>query len=246
MKLTAPIVEIFSSLQGEGLYTGEPTIFVRFAHCRLGCSWCDTRYALCEEHVCRVTMPDGLTVAEVPNPISATALNEIVESYEARMVSVTGGEPLGHAEFLAEWLPSIVQRRTILLETNGTLPDALAKVAGHIHIVSMDFKLPSSAGCPPQWQAHEAFLKTALKAGREVYVKIVVTERTTDQDMQEAIRIITRINKYVPVIIQPASQTLTFHDVISRRRLDSIDRLCRAYLPDVRVALQMHKQWGVQ
>ena len=246
MTLTAPIVEIFSSLQGEGIYTGEPTVFVRFARCRLNCAWCDTRHALCDHLMCRITSPDGLTVSEIANPISATALDEIMLPYDARFVSITGGEPLEHAPFLAQWLPSISLRRTILLETNGTLPDALAAVVQHVHVVSMDFKLPSSAGCAPQWEAHEAFLKTALKAGREVYVKIVVTEHTTDRDVQETIRIITRINKYIPVIIQPATSTPTFHDVISRRRLESIDRLCRAYLPDVRIAHQMHKQWGIQ
>ena len=38
------IVEIFESLQGEGLNTGMPSIFVRFGKCNLACPWCDTHY----------------------------------------------------------------------------------------------------------------------------------------------------------------------------------------------------------
>jgi hypothetical protein len=110
----------------------------------------------------------------------------------------------------------------------------------------MDFKLPSSAGCRPLWKEHEKFLRTALGAGREVYVKVVVTEKTSDKDVQDTIRLISKVNKYVQVILQPATPTLTFHEVISRQRLDAIDRLCRAYLPNVMIAEQMHKQWNIQ
>jgi 7-carboxy-7-deazaguanine synthase len=39
------ISEIFTSIQGEGMWCGVPSTFVRFSGCNLRCRWCDTPYA---------------------------------------------------------------------------------------------------------------------------------------------------------------------------------------------------------
>ncbi|MDP2338212.1 MAG: 7-carboxy-7-deazaguanine synthase QueE, partial [Bacteroidota bacterium] len=38
------ISEYFQSIQGEGNYTGANSFFIRFQHCNLRCTWCDTKY----------------------------------------------------------------------------------------------------------------------------------------------------------------------------------------------------------
>ncbi|MEF1220566.1 7-carboxy-7-deazaguanine synthase QueE, partial [Photobacterium damselae] len=35
--------EVFETIQGEGVFTGVPAIFVRLQICPVGCSWCDTK-----------------------------------------------------------------------------------------------------------------------------------------------------------------------------------------------------------
>ena len=39
------ISEIFYSIQGEGILTGVPSVFIRTSGCNLRCTWCDTPYA---------------------------------------------------------------------------------------------------------------------------------------------------------------------------------------------------------
>ena len=41
----ASIKEIFTSIQGEGLYVGYKQLFVRFCGCNLSCDYCDTDYS---------------------------------------------------------------------------------------------------------------------------------------------------------------------------------------------------------
>jgi len=246
MRTTANIVEIFSSLQGEGVHVGTPMTFVRFGLCSMGCRYCDTPSGVCHEGECRVERPPRSQSFEaLANPVSVTALCAILEGFDDETVSVTGGEPMEQAGFLAQLMPALSPRRRIMLETNGVHVRGLEELLPHISVVSMDMKLPSSTGRPPRWEEHEAFLRAVVGAGREVYVKLVVTEDTSDSDIQRSIGIITGINRFIPIVIQPAGSTMTFASAIAEDRLMSLKRLCGAYLEDVRVVPQMHKQWGV-
>ena len=102
------LVEIFSSLQGEGRNTGRPCVFVRFAGCNLKCPWCDT------DVQGRFTL-------------SLTELVAEIESFSVKNVIFTGGEPTLVAE-MPELIAELKQRGFWLaIETNGTnAPDWLA------------------------------------------------------------------------------------------------------------------------
>jgi 7-carboxy-7-deazaguanine synthase len=100
------VAEIFHSIQGEGIYTGVPTVFIRLSGCHLCCSWCDTPYA---SH-----RPEGekLSVAEIV---------EAVEEHRYDHVVITGGEPFLFSELgdLARALKSI--GCFITIESSGTI-----------------------------------------------------------------------------------------------------------------------------
>lgn len=98
----------FATIQGEGPYTGIPSIFVRLAGCNLQCPLCDTDYTSD-----RRRLSTNLLLEEI-----ATEAREIGGKHP--LVVLTGGEPFRQnitplIDFLLG-LGHIVQ-----IETNGTL-----------------------------------------------------------------------------------------------------------------------------
>ena len=73
--LTANLVEIFSSIQGEGPDVGSATLFVRFGGCDLRCCWCDSVYTWQPATECRIETARGSGQwRTLPNPLSVDAI----------------------------------------------------------------------------------------------------------------------------------------------------------------------------
>ena len=181
------VAEIFLSVQGEGLYVGQRQIFVRLDGCNLSCVYCDTPIRLFREY-------------------ESQSLFDEISCYGNRCSSVTftGGEPLVQAKFLKEIL-GLTKAAGFknYLETNGTLPQALADVIGLVDIIAMDFKLPSSTGLRDYWREHEEFLRIA--SSKEVFVKAVINSNTSKQDLCTAIAIINAVDPGIVLVLQPDS-----------------------------------------
>ncbi len=115
-----PVLEMFCSIQGEGRFTGKPSIFVRVAGCNLRCvfgnSRCDTPYSSFE-----LEKPKWNTVQE-----AAMAFGELFEKNpKVQHVVITGGEPMLYKAQIKEFLSAIQHAENgfiITIETNGTLP----------------------------------------------------------------------------------------------------------------------------
>jgi organic radical activating enzyme len=245
MTTTACINEIFSSLQGEGAYLGEKMTFIRFAECSFGCNWCDTDFESNKE--CKLFAPQSNKVASlIENPVGIVRLTEVLEQYSDKFIAITGGEPLEQVDFLRNLLPDLQRKRKILLETNGVHHKALKLVSDYIDVTSMDIKLPSSTGKKPFWNEHQQFIHAALESGKELYIKLVVTATTTDKDINEAIKLISSTNRFIPVFIQPVTPSDDLQDSVSDEKLLSFKRLFGAWLPNVSITPQMHKEWDIK
>lgn len=94
------INEIFHSLQGEGFWTGTPSVFVRFSGCNLKCPFCDTNH---EEYT----------------EMSDEAIVNHVKKFNCKHVVLTGGEP---GLFVTEKLIDLLHKegKFVTIETNGT------------------------------------------------------------------------------------------------------------------------------
>jgi 7-carboxy-7-deazaguanine synthase len=100
------IAEIFYSLQGEGILTGVPSVFVRTSGCNLRCTWCDTPYTSWQ--------PEG-EERSIDQIVSA------VTGHRASHVVVTGGEPMIAPEIIALTERLREAGLHITIETAGTV-----------------------------------------------------------------------------------------------------------------------------
>lgn len=238
------LIEIFSSFQGEGPHVGEAMAFLRFQDCALSCGFCDTPASFERHSRFRVeTPPQSGQFRYFPNPTDGAFLAELLRPYLGQILSITGGEPLQQADFLAAWLPSLRWASSVLLETNGVLPAALAKVIEYVDIVSMDIKLPSVTGMRPYWKEHAEFLRIAR--AKQVYVKVVVSNPTDIGELKQAIAIVETEAPGVPFILQPVTPAGAVRERIPEERLKELYRFSKQHLEDVRVIPQIHPMLGL-
>ncbi len=244
----AKLVEVFSSIQGEGLLIGCRQVFIRFLGCNLDCDYCDTNVGVAVE-ACRMEMTPGrLDFRTLANPIEMKQVIALLERWQSgwpkvhHSISLTGGEPLLHVDLLAEWLPRLRAVLPIHLETNGVLHSALAKVVNEIDHISMDIKLPSSSGETSLWDHHLKFLKVAAES--DIAVKVVVNESTEHWEIERAAEMIAGIYADIPLIIQPeTAENLTIR--ISPLALIELQEIAAAILDDVRIIPQTHRFIGL-
>ena len=78
---TLPVMEHFYTLQGEGYHQGRAAYFIRLGGCDVGCVWCDVKESW------DANLHPQLTITQLVNQVKATP---------ARIVVITGGEPLMH------------------------------------------------------------------------------------------------------------------------------------------------------
>ena len=240
------MVEILSTLQGEGLYAGARQVFVRLAGCNLDCLYCDTAAAHGGAEACRVEKRAGSgEFACLDNPLSAEAVAREVKRLFAEAphhsVSWTGGEPLWSPGFLEEAL-SMLEGIPHYLETNGTLPDEAARLRDRFDHVAADIKLPSlTRGVRGFGQARE-FFRACRGAG--LFAKIVVARETTEEEFLEAVGVLDEAPG-TPLVIQPVTKIEGGPDPPCARRLFELHCLAAKTVRDVRVIPQMHGFLGV-
>jgi organic radical activating enzyme len=223
--MKAKIVEVFDSVQGEGLYLGEKQIFVRFHDCNLKCSFCDTK-------------PDRFMEYEPQELFAEIKLYR--DKYHS--ISFTGGEPLLCKDFLKEILQLTAKHgHRHYLETNGTLASELEELIEHIDIVAMDLKFPSSTGMGELWDKHKNFLKVARR--KEVFLKAIICQGTSEEDLRQALELIKEVNPVSILILQPNSNEN--HGALNEK-LSKFKKICSQERVTACVIPQIHKIVGVR
>jgi organic radical activating enzyme len=244
--IDANLVEIFSSIQGEGPYLGWRQIFMRFSGCNLKCDYCDTLFT--PQKSCQVEIAPGAgQFLPQDNPVALPQVERLVASWVQdfpglhHSLSLTGGEPLLHAEVLREWLPRLRHYLPIYLETNGTLSDQLDAVLQWIDFIAMDIKLPSLSAQGDLWDEHRRFLLRSRH--KHTFVKLVVSSDTPVRELEQAAHLVHECAAQADIVLQP--YTARNGSVVSSLKLLQAQQQVAAIHPRCRVIPQTHHFLGV-
>ena len=253
-----PVIEVFSSIQGEGLYVGEPQTFLRLAGCPLRCAWCDTP-ASWELPAADAKARIGLGPAKRREPalctpfVAATWIGE-AEDALPRTLSITGGEPLLWPDFILA-LEGFVGQRRMHLETAGAHPLALERVLPVLDHISLDLKLPADLGAPLEvfgdqaqepaphdnatWSAARKACLELLK-GRDACAKLILSGERDERDYLPLLDDVARYASDLPVILQPVTP---MHGVSAAPQdlLESLVERAMDRSLNVRVIPQVHR-----
>ena len=225
MATEVKIKEIFESIQGEGPFVGTKQLFIRFCGCNLNCDYCDTNF-------------------DAKDAVSYTAdslIKKIQNDYDLKRihsVSLTGGEPLLHSQFINEFV-HFLHNIKIYLETNATLTDELQKVKDKIDIISADIKLPSSAG-KDTFDLHDKFLANC--DGIYTFAKIVFDKNITDEKIEICANLGKKHN--IELVLQPKmnGDKMTVNNDFCQ---NTLNKFLNIYT-NVRLIPQVHKFLNVR
>jgi 7-carboxy-7-deazaguanine synthase len=200
------IVEIFYSLQGEGVLAGVPSVFIRTAGCNLACRWCDTRYA--RDPAAGTELAPG------------AVMERLAQWPQARHCVVTGGEPT-----LAPELPELTGRLRaaglhITIETNATAwPEPF-----DYDLASLSPKLRHAGpGTPP---IDPARLRAWIRKGREAQLKLACSGT---EDLPEILALQSALADCLPpdrILLMPLTDAGAR---TNRARCEAVAEMCLAH-----------------
>ncbi len=229
------INEVFSSIQGEGKLLGRRQIFIRFSGCNLTCNYCDTPESRNPHH------GEYISADELQKKVR----NLITPDFHS--LSLTGGEPLLHSDFIKEFLEN--NPIDALIETNGSLPDELKRILDLIDYASVDIKLPEHEAVY-RWNGlldnELKSINLLIEEGINTYCKLVVFPSTNvDTVVFIASKIVQEVKdtSELSLIIQPASPLTNWEN--KQNKLLEISEKTGKYL-DVLVIPQIHKLLNIR
>ena len=200
------VFEVYESIQGESTHTGRPCVFVRLAACDLRCAWCDTEYAF-----------SGGKKMSVDDVLSE------VQRFGARVVEITGGEPMLQRDVTALMSQLLAKGYEVLLETGGHV--SLEDVPDDV-VAILDVK------CPGSGEADRMHWPNLDRLSPHDEVKFVIADR---KDFDYACDVVARYD------LTARAAAVLFSPVHGVQQPAELARwILDARLP-VRLQLQAHK-----
>lgn len=207
------VVEIFSSINGEGVRAGQLALFIRLQGCNMDCTYCDTKWA--NEESCKFHWT------------STDEILDVVRMMQVKNVTITGGEPLIQADIreLLEELAKMPEIR-VEIETNGSVDLKPFMEIEHAPSFTMDYKLPGSG------MENRMFTENLNHLREEDTIKFVVKDYA---DLCRADEVIREYNLSgrCHVYLSPVYGEIDLEEIVNFMKSH--------HMNDVTMQLQMHK-----
>ncbi len=234
------VSEIFTSFEGEGVFVGKKTLFIRLSGCHLKCRWCDTKHAL---------PLDSGTDYEL-NEVKDLIVKQLQPfTYK---VNFTGGEPLLQTDAvvqLADFIKTHTNLRTYI-ESSCFDSELFSKILPYMDICKVEFKTEDSKvvddGDYDDLLSNEfRCLELAVKNNKTTYIKIVVTNSTNLESFKNLVYNISKKidpSYITSFVIQPS---YGIDQPTVNKLLDTYD-IVQPMFPEVRIIPQLHKEIGAR
>lgn len=220
------IVELFKSIEGEGIRTGKIATFIRSFGCNCVCTYCDSHYAI-----------DGKYSKDYPD-MSVQEIVDKCKEFGTPYVTFTGGEPLIQPQAL-ELIQSLLDEGfEVNVETNGSVDikpfkqKLLTSNSSYKHeklIFTVDYKSISS-GCNDKM----CMINFTQNLNDWDVVKFVVGTQEDLEDMKNCVETIRYAYADGPhIFVSPIFGMIDPKDIVAF--IEDNDMF------DVRMQLQMHK-----
>ena len=218
------INELFETIQGEGSFTGQPSIFIRLQGCPVACSWCDTKHTWEVEPTDEVNQNIMLTKTQETSQWAAMSVESILalvknKGFQAKHIVITGGEPC-----MVDLTPLCdafeLQGYSIQVETSGTFDIYVSDKCW----VTVSPKINMRGGYP--------ILNSAMQRANEIKHPIATEQHVGD--LKELLK--EHGIKNTPIYLQPISQ--------KSRATELAIETCIAN--NWRLSVQVHKYIGIE
>lgn len=232
--LKVRLFEIFTSIEGEGIFYGTKTLFVRLAGCPFSCFYCDTVPTL------PIDSGNEYSINDACKLIDSKLKNKTYK------VNFTGGEPLMQHEAVLE-LAKHVKLKNIptYLESSCFDFGRFVSLMPYMDYIKIEFKTLDSKFVEPKNYDHILknelmCLQNSIQLKKKSYIKILISSYTTKLEFDkllDAIFSISCINNISGFVLQPVygsgapnlNKLLQFYDLVY------------TYYKEVRVIPQLHK-----
>lgn len=210
------IVEIFSSIEGEGVRTGQLCTFIRTFGCNCRCIYCDSMYAL-----------EGSMCTEM----SIQQILDKCSELQNKCITFTGGEPLIQKD-AKELLQALISAGYYVnVETNGSIDisEFFVNNNGGSLFFTLDYKTPYSG------EESKMYMDNFYKyAGVSDVVKFVCADL---EDLNRMKQIVTNMKQYLSamphIFVSPVFGKI--------EPVELVEYTKKYNLQEVRVQVQLHK-----